>query len=199
MAYRQSSDCPAELPWGPMSRSYKFHDPEGTYFITFATVEWVDVFTRRPYRDIVVDSLRHCQEKKGLLLYAWVIMSNHVHLIASASAGHFLPDILRDLKKFTASQVLKAIADNGHESRKTWMLEIFARAGAANPNNTTCQFWQQDNHPVQLVSAAVLMQKLDYLHNNPVMAGYVEQAEEYVYSSAPAMAGRLGLLTLEPY
>jgi|GEM_PF-5850452 len=70
-----------------MSRSYKFHDPEGTYFITFATVEWVDVFTRRAYKNILVDSLKHCQEKKGLLLYAWVIMSNHVHLIPIPALG----------------------------------------------------------------------------------------------------------------
>jgi REP element-mobilizing transposase RayT len=102
-----------------MSRSYKFHDPEGTYFITFATVEWVDVFTRRTYKDILVE-----------------IMSNHVHLIAAAAEGHALPDILRDLKKFTATQILKAIAENGQESRKEWMLPIFAKAGAANVNNT---------------------------------------------------------------
>jgi REP element-mobilizing transposase RayT len=162
-----------------MSRSYtpgqvRGHDPEGTYFITFATVEWVDVFTRRAYKDILVDSLKHCQEKKGLLLYAWVIMSNHVHLIAAADEGHTLPDILRDLKKFTATQILKAIAENGQESRKDWMLPIFAKAGAANSNNTHFQFWRQDNRPVQLFTAEVFEQKLNYLHNNPVAEGYVE-------------------------
>lgn len=182
-----------------MSRSYKFHDPHGTYFITFATVEWVDVFTRRAYKDLLVDSLRHCQEKKGLLLYAWVIMSNHVHLIAAAKEGHALPDILRDLKKYTASQLLKAIAGNDRESRKDWMLPIFAKAGAANPNNTHYQFWRQDNRPIQLFSAEVLRQKLNYLHENPVVEGYVEHAEDYVYSSAAAMAGKPSLLTLEPY
>ncbi|MBK9059760.1 MAG: transposase [Flavobacteriales bacterium] len=182
-----------------MSRSYKFHDPEGTYFISFATVEWVDVFTRREYKDMVVESLRHCQEKKGLLLYAWVIMSNHVHLIAAAAGGHALPDILRDLKKFTSSQILKALVENGQESRKAWMLPIFAKAGAANPNNTHYQLWRQDNRPIQLITAEVIIQKLNYLHDNPVVEGYVEQAEDYVYSSAPAIAGKPGLLKLEPY
>ncbi|MGV9014052.1 MAG: REP-associated tyrosine transposase [Flavobacteriales bacterium] len=182
-----------------MSRSYKFLDPQGTYFITFATVEWVDVFTRRQYKDILVESLQHCQEKKGLLLYAWVIMSNHVHLIAAAAEGHALPDILRDLKKYTASQTLKAIAENGQESRKDWMLSIFAKAGKANVNNTHYQFWRQDNRPVLLGSAEVCDQKLDYLHNNPVVEGYVEHAQDYVYSSAPAIAGKPGLLKLEPY
>ncbi len=182
-----------------MSRSYKFRDPEGTYFMSFATVEWVDVFTRREYKDIIVDSLRHCQEKKGLLLYAWVIMSNHVHLIAAAAEGHALPDILRDLKKFTSSQILKAIADNNQESRKEWMLPIFAKAGAANSNNMHYQFWRQDDRPVQLISGEVITQKLNYLHDNPAVEGYVEQAEDYVYSSAPAIAGKPGLLKLEPY
>ena len=182
-----------------MSRSYKFLDPHGTYFITFATVEWVDVFTRRQYKDILVESLKHCQEKKGLLLYAWVIMSNHVHLVAAAAEGHALPDILRDLKKYTSSQILKTIAENHQESRKDWMLSIFAKAGKANANNTHYQFWRQDNRPVLLGSAAVCDQKLDYLHNNPVVEGYVEQAEDYLYSSAPAIAGKPSLLKLEPY
>ena len=182
-----------------MSRSYKFHDPQGTYFISFATVEWVDVFTRREYKDIVVESLRHCQKNKGLLLYAWVIMSNHVHMIAAAAEGHALPEILRDLKKFTSSQILKAIIANSQESRKEWMLSIFAKAGEANPNNTHYQFWRQDNRPIQLISSTVFEQKLNYLHDNPVVEGYVEQAEDYVYCSAPAIAGEPGLLKLEPY
>jgi REP element-mobilizing transposase RayT len=181
-----------------MSRSYKFHDPNGVYFISFATVEWVDVFTRRAYRDIVVDSLRFCQENKGLLLYAWVIMSNHVHLIAASAEGHTLPDIIRDLKKFTASTIIKAIRENPQESRRDWMLSIFAKAGAANSNNTHDQFWRQDNHPIQLWSSAVIEEKLNYLHENPVAEGYVERAEDYVYSSAPTMAGKPALLKLEP-
>ncbi len=163
-----------------MSRSYKFHDPEGIYFISFATVQWVDVFTRREYKDIVVES-------------------NHVHMIAAAAEGHALPDILRDLKKYTASQILNAITENSQESRKQWMLPIFSKAGAANPNNTHYQFWRQDDRPIQLISAAVFGQKLNYLHENPVVEGYVEQAEDYVYCSAPAIAGKPGMLKLEPY
>ena len=83
-----------------------------------------------------MDSMRFCQDKKGLLLYAWVIMTNHVHLIAEAAEGHAMSAIMRDLKKFTASSILKAIRENDQESRKEWMLPIFAKAGAANPNNT---------------------------------------------------------------
>lgn len=144
---------------------------------------------------MLVESLRHCQENKGLKLYAWLIMSvryisDHVHLIAAAGEGHVLPDILRDLKKYTASRILKAIGEHVQESRKAWMLPIFAKAGASNPNNTHYQFWRQDKYPIQLTFAGVLDQKLNYLHNNPVEAGYVDAPEHYIYSSAPAIAGK---------
>ena len=179
-----------------MSRNYRFHDPEGLYFVSFATVGWVDVFTRRDYKDIVVDSLRFCQQKKGLLIYAWVIMSNHMHMIIEAAEGHTLPDIMRDFKKYTAGKILQAIALHASESRKEWMLALFREAGERNASNTTYQFWQHDSHPIQLWSTHVIEQKLEYLHENPVVAGVVEHAEDYVYSSAPAFAGKPGLLKL---
>lgn len=182
-----------------MSRAYKFHKPDGLYFITFTTVNWVDVFTRRDYKDIVVESLQFCQKEKGLLLYAWVIMSNHVHLIARADAGFRLPDIIRDLKKYTSKQIIKAIEQHPGESRREWMLRMFREAGAANSNNKDYQFWQQHNKPIELLTNAMKDRYLNYLHQNPVKEGYVAYAEEYVYCSAPALAGRLGLLRLEEW
>ena len=180
-----------------MSRAYKFNDADGVYFISFATVGWIDVFTRRQYKDIVVDSLRYCQNEKGLELFAWCIMSNHLHLIARAKEGQQLQHIIRDLKKYTSKQVLKAIEDNPQESRKEWMLSIFRRAGEYNSNNTHYQFWQQDNRPIVLWSSAVFDQKLDYLHYNPVEAGYVDEPEDYIYSSARDYSGIKGLLDVE--
>lgn len=180
-----------------MSRAYKFHKPDGLYFITFATVAWVDVFTRRDYKDIVVDSLRFCQKEKGLLLFAWVIMSNHLHLIAAAKEGHRLQDIIRDLKKFTSKQIIKAIAEHPGESRREWMLRMFREAGEANSNNKDVQFWQQHNKPIELGTNEMIERYVNYLHENPVKAGYVELAEDYVYCSAPAIAGKPGLLRLE--
>lgn len=80
-------------------------------------MEWVDVFTRKQYHDIVLDSLRYCQKEKGLIIYRWCIMSNHVHLIAKAKDEN-LGDILRDLKKFTAKQMIKAIRENEKGKQK---------------------------------------------------------------------------------
>ena len=84
-----------------MSTKYKFKNSEGCYFISFSTVEWIDVFTRKDYKNILVENLRYCQQEKGLELYVWCIMTNHVHLIARAKEGYLLQDIIRDFKKHT--------------------------------------------------------------------------------------------------
>ncbi|MDI9363574.1 MAG: transposase [Flavobacterium sp.] len=94
---------------------YKIRDKEGVHFVTFAVVEWVDVFTRKDYRDVLLDSLRHCQQEKGLVLHSWCLMSNHVHLVVSAKE-HNTSDILRDFKKYTGKQIIKAIAEHPAES-----------------------------------------------------------------------------------
>ena len=181
-----------------MSRKYKFHNPEGIYFISFATVEWVDVFTKREYKDILIENLEYCQKEKDLYLYAWCIMSNHVHLIAKARDGFLLQDILRDFKKFTSKKMIEAIANNQQESRRIWLLELFKTAGEQNSNNTNYQFWRQDNKPIEVYSSAVIDQKLDYLHDNPVVEGIVDSPEQYLYSSARDYYGTgKGLLNVE--
>jgi putative transposase len=165
-----------------MGRKYVFHEHDQLYFVSFATVNWVDVFVRRIYCDIIVDSLKYCIENKGLELYAWCIMSSHVHLIISTEKGN-LSDIMRDLKRHTSKTILKTIAENTQESRKNWLLWI-ERAGKHNPNNEKLQFWQQNNHPIELSTQKMMIQRLDYLHNNPVESGAVAYPPEYLYSSA---------------
>ncbi len=177
---------------------YKIRNKEGTYFITFAVVEWVDVFTRREYRDIVLDSLKYCQQAKGLIVYAWCIMSNHVHLIVGSKENN-LSELLRDFKKFTSKAILKAIEGSEHESRKDWMLEIIKREGSNNSRNQVYQFWRQENHPIELYSEEFTEQKLNYIHMNPVKAGIVEKEEEYLYSSCRDYYNgkKLGYLSIE--
>jgi len=180
-----------------MSTKYKIRDQTKLHFITFAVVEWVDMFTRTIYKDVLIDSLKYCQENKGLLLYAWCIMSNHVHLIISSKEGVKQEDIIRDFKKHTSKQLLKLIEENKKESRKNWMLWIFRKAGEKNSNNKHYQFWRQDNHPIELSTNKIMEQRLKYLHNNPVAAGIVEEPEHYLHSSAIDYTGKSGLLTIE--
>lgn len=176
-----------------MSR-YKILDQHGLNFLTLTVVDWVDVFIRKRYKDIVIESLQYCQKEKGLVVYAYVIMSSHVHLIAEAKGSIPLSDILRDFKKFTAKTILNEIQSSGKESRKEWMLHRFAYRGHNAPGNRQYQFWQNDNHPIILYTLPVIAQKIDYIHNNPVVEGWVEQAEHYPYSSASNYARDFGLL-----
>lgn len=162
---------------------YQIRNKDGIHFITFAVVEWVDAFSRREYCEIVLDSIRYCQKDKGLLLYSWCIMSNHLHMVVAAK-NNDTSDILRDFKKFTSKRIIKAIQENPLESRRDWMLDIFAKAGAKNSRNKTYQFWRQDNHPVELYSNNFTDQKIQYIHNNPVKAGIVDRPEDYLLSSA---------------
>lgn len=180
-----------------MSRNYKMHNPEGIYFLTFTVIGWIDVFSRLVYKEILTDSLRHCIANKGLHIHAWVIMSNHVHLIASAEHNN-LPDIVRDLKKYTSKKIVEEISMNPQESRREWMLAIFRNAGQYNRNNKEYQFWQQyTNKPVELYSKEVMQQKLNYIHDNPVVAGYVTSPEYYTFSSCIDYAGGKGLLEID--
>jgi REP element-mobilizing transposase RayT len=177
---------------------YKIRNPAGIHFITFAVVEWIDVFTRKDYRDIVLESIRFCQAEKGLMLHSWCIMSNHLHLIVSAKNNN-LSEILRDFKKFTSKQIIEAIINNKHESRRDWMLKIFEDEGSKNSRNKSYQFWRQDNQPQELYSPAFLFQKINYIHNNPVETGIVEKPEGYLYSSAKDYYAtkKCGLLDLD--
>jgi putative transposase len=181
-----------------MSTKYKFNDPEGIYFVSFAVVGWIVVFTRQVYRDILLESLIFCRKEKGLMIHAWLIMSNHVHLIISRKGNQKLEDIMRDMKKYSAYRILKEIKESSTESRKEWMLYLFAKAGKQNSNNTNYQFWRQDNHPIELdFHSNMFEQKLNYLHENPVEAGLVKKASDYLYSSAIDYEEGKGLLEID--
>ena len=173
-----------------MSDRYKFRNPYGLYFVTLTVKHWVDVFTRRDYKDIIVESLDFCQKNKGLEIFAWVLMSNHLHLIVRGQDGYLLEDILRDFKKFTSKSIVNAIEESPQESRKEWLIKCFK----TNKGNN---FWQEGNHPIELWTNAVIKEKLEYLHQNPVKSGIVYHVQDYVYSSALDYSGEKGLLTVK--
>ena len=166
-----------------MSRKYKFHNKSGAYFVSFATVNWIDVFTRDVYLNILADSIDYCRKNKSMELYAYCFMPSHVHFIFRSSIDQ-PSELLRDFKKHTAKKVLNAIIENPEESRKEWLLWMFERAGKKNSNTSKYQFWQHHNKPIELWSPDVLKQKLDYIHNNPVVSGFVIDQVDWKYSSA---------------
>ncbi len=166
-----------------MSRKYKFHEKEGAYFVSFATVNWIDVFTRDLYFSIMTESLDYCRKNKGMEIYGYCIMPSHVHLIFRSALGD-PSGLMRDLKGFTSRKIMKTIQDNPQESRREWLLWMFERAGKKNCNVKEKQFWQQNNQPIEIWSLKVFEQKLTYIHNNPVEAGFVTDPTDWKHSCA---------------
>jgi REP element-mobilizing transposase RayT len=179
-----------------LSRKHKFYNKEGLYFVSFATVYWIDVFVRDIYFEKLVESLAFCRKEMEMEIYCWCIMPSHVHLIFRAK-NNDPGALLKSLKTHTSKELQKLIAGNIQESRKEWMLWLMERAGLKNSNVKSRQFWQQNNKPIELWSAEVIDQKVDYIHNNPVAAGFVTESHHWKYSSAINYSGGLGVLEID--
>ena len=178
-----------------MKEGYIIRDQEKIHFITATVIDWIDVFTRKSYKDVIIECLAFCIKNKGMLLYGYVIMSNHIHLIIQSKDGK-LSDLIRDFKKFTAKSILEKI-QNESESRREWMLERFKKATETHSRNSNFQFWQYGNHAEEIYSHKFMWSKLDYIHLNPVRAGIVEKASHYLYSSANNYVNNEGVIEVE--
>lgn len=179
-----------------MSRKFKFRDQSKLYFVSFATVYWVDLFVRPEYNELLLESLKYCQNEKGLEVYGWCVMTSHVHLIIGTKDKP-LQDILRDFKSYTSRKLKNEIDQHPSESRREWIKWMMKRAGSKNGNNKEWQLWQQHNHPIELNTNELLEQKLDYLHNNPVESGFVSESYHWKYSSAIDYSGGKGLIDIQ--
>ena len=175
-----------------MPTGYQIKNQHSLHYITLQVVYWVDIFTRKTYRDIIIESLQYCQQEKRLEIYAFVIMSNHIHLVVK-SEKLYLSDILRDFKKFTSKNIITAI-ESITESRRNWMLRLFIHAARRQNKKGKYQVWTHENHAIELYSNEMIQEKVDYIHLNPVRSGIVHKPEEYLYSSARNYAGMEGLL-----
>lgn len=150
-----------------MARKYKFHDHSKLYFVTLTVVNWIDAFIRDDNRNIFYESIKYCQENKGLEVYGYCIMTSHIHMIIGIENGN-LSDVIRDLKSFTSRQIRKNLEASASESRREWMRWMFGRAGKKNERNIDYRFWIQHNHPIELSSREMMLQRLNYIHQNPV-------------------------------
>jgi REP element-mobilizing transposase RayT len=177
-----------------MPTGYQIKDQSAAYYMTFQVVFWIDLFTRQMYREIVIESLKYCQKEKGLEIFAWVIMSNHIHLLARSSENN-LSGVIRDFKKFTSKAFIEKISA-ADESRKEWMLRLFKHAAGRQNKNGNFQVWTHENHAVEVYGNSFIQSKVDYIHDNPVRAGIVRNAQDYKYSSASAYADQEGLLEI---
>jgi putative transposase len=153
------------------------------YFLTLTVVNWIDIFTRKNHRDAIINSLKYCQQEKGLVIFAYCIMSNHINMIANTNEPFLLKDTIRDFKKFTSKKIIDQIL-NEPESRKEWMLKLFEEKAEPSKRHKYYKFWQEGNHAIELYSEKFVWDKINYIHNNSVEAGFVKQAYDWIYSSA---------------
>ena len=154
-----------------------------SYFLTMTVEGWINVFTRKNHKEAIVDALRYCIQEKGLNVYAFCIMTNHLHLIVNCEEQFELKDVIRDFKKFTSKKIIKQIIEQP-ESRREWMLDFFKKKAEASSKNKTYKFWQTGNHAIELINENFTWEKINYVHNNPVEEKFVNQSFDWKYSSA---------------
>jgi REP element-mobilizing transposase RayT len=160
-----------------MRTRYKINDTGQIYFITCSIVEWIPVFTRKAYIDILIDSFAFCRTNKGLKIFAYAILDNHLHLLVS---GNSIANTIKDLKRHTAREIINL----AQKEDKLWLLNQFKYYKLKHKTDSEYQVWQEGFHPQQIISEEMLRQKIEYIHHNPVRIGMVERAEDWLFSSA---------------
>ena len=144
-----------------MSEKYKFDDSEGIYFVTSTIVHWIDLFTRKQLKELIINSLSYCQQEKGLKIHAWCLMPSHLHMIIS-SEKELLSAIMRDFKKHTNKKIIKELYLI-NESRKEWLLRAFTKSANKLKRVKSHKVWQDGNHPILLDTAIKTEQRLHYI------------------------------------
>jgi len=165
-----------------MSEKYKVIDSSVPTFITITVVGWVDLFIRRRYTEILDESLNYCIKQKGLKVHAYVYMTSHIHLMISSENGK-LQDIVRDFKKFTSRKLMESILQDSGESRKNWIINKFSYEAKRLGRTSKYKLWKDGFHPVILDDANKIIQRRNYIHYNPVDAGFVFHEREWKNSS----------------
>ena len=176
-----------------MARSrYRVVKPNAPHFLTATVVNWLPVFASRPIAQILLDSLRFLQEQERLILYAYVIQENHAHLVAEAED---LSKEIGDFKSWTA----RAIIDYLETRKAQHVLDQLAELKLPHKTDRTYQLWQEGSHPQLIQGDAMMRQKIEYIHNNPVKRGYVDKPTDWRYSSARSYLGDKGLIEIDPW
>ena len=169
---------------------YKIYEEQQPHFLTMTTVDWIPLFTNPDIVTEVLGSLRFVQQERGVILYAWVIMEHHLHLIATAPA---LGKTMKEFKSYTARTIIDHLKERGS---KIWLRRL-QEAKLAHKTKSKYQFWQEGSHPEEITSEEMLVQKIEYIHNNPVRREYVDEPWHWRYSSARDYEGIEGLLDVK--
>jgi putative transposase len=174
-----------------MRSHYKIHDPEGVYFLTSTIVEWIPIFTSKPYFDILISSIQYSQANFGLAVFAYVVLDNHFHMVCLAPE---LSKVMQSIKRHTAKMIILQLESD----RKKWVLDLLSFYKKRHKAESEHQVWQEGFHPQQIMSLEMLNQKIEYIHYNPVKRGFVTAPEHWIYSSAgDYVLDRKGLVEIQ--
>ena len=176
-----------------MADKSKIKDNDKSYLITMTTVGGVDVFTKKGQKLLMLEYLNEFIKSKGIEIYGYCLMSNHLHIICRAKKGFNLSTILKNFKKSTSKSIIKEIKE-GKEKRKSWLLEIFSKAFDHLSPIQKYKVWQGSNQAILLYSDDFLVEKLNLIHNDPVEAMIVDKPTDYIFSSARNYASLEGVL-----
>jgi len=177
-----------------MNQKYPIVEPPGYYFLTLNTIDRVDIFIRPFFKQIIVESLNYFIEKKGLIVYGWCLMTNHLHLIVEAKDGGDLADIIRDFKTFTGKIILQDLAVES-DIRRAWIMKKIREAALFD----RLEVWENADHPVQIsgLKGSDIYEYLKQVHDNPVRNKIVELPQDYLHSSAKNYTGLKGLVNIQ--
>ncbi|HUT89119.1 MAG TPA: transposase [Thermoguttaceae bacterium] len=167
----------------------RVYEADHPCFLTCTIVGWLPVFTRPERFQIVCDSWRWFCDRQRLKVFAYAIVENHLHLIAS---GRQLAKDMGMFKSYTARQIVDFLRAAG--GRK--LLSQFKWEKAAHKTDRACQVWQEGSHPEEIQSEEMTWEKIQYIHDNPVARSYVDDPLHWRHSSARSYAGEAGLCPL---
>jgi putative transposase len=175
-----------------MGRSrYKVYEPTAPHFVTCTILHWIPIFTRPETVDIVFESLNYLMQTANMRIHAYVILENHLHLVARSG------DIDKDMARFK-SYTARKIIDHLQARKVTTILDQLGFCKKAHKVGKEFQLWQEGIAPKQILSDAMMRERIEYVHNNPVKRGYVDSASHWRYSSARDYEGAPGLLSVDP-
>ena len=170
---------------------------QACHFLTLNTVEGLDIFIRPVYKQVIVHTLNHFIDSKGLLVFCWCLMTNHLHLLVQAQDGYLMDQIAQDYKSFTTQKILAAI-ETEPETRRRWLLQRFEAFEDRPGKPRHYHIWQNrsSRSVIELDRPSDLVEYYEYIHENPVRERFVDQAPDFLYSSARDYAGFKGLVNI---
>lgn len=184
------------------SEKQSSNQQQNCYFLTFNVVDWVDVFIRPAYKNVIVNSLNYFVEKKGLVIHAWCLMSNHLHLLAKIPESYPLSHLLREFKRLSCKEIFSLMNNETEpDCRRNWMMERFQSPVTVTRHVGKYQLWQEGNHPALLKDSdpVGIFQQIELIHNNPVRCLIVENPESYLFSSASDYKGKKGPVKVKTF